>query len=161
MLDNNDTSIMDATTLRIRKVNRTERVLSGFWIADKGALEFKNDIGDEYKFVTYVFKNTGNSNKKMTYKVGPLPFCKFFDEEKFVINDLRKASNIPAKGTCPWPKFAGYSYKKAGNDYKRIPYKVGPSSFCDLVDKDKFFFEDIRKASNFPVKGTCPWPKVL
>ncbi|CAO1364448.1 unnamed protein product [Diamesa tonsa] len=56
------------------------------------------------KFVTYTFKKSGNEFKKLPYKVGPLPFCKYFDEEKFFVDTIRTTSDIPARGTCPWPK---------------------------------------------------------
>lgn len=72
-------------------------------------------------------------------------------------------------------------YKSAGNDYKRMPYKVGPKPWCEVFSEDTFFYEDVKAASDFPepdvvsqkrqklkaIKLTlsflfnqCPWPKV-
>lgn len=41
---------------------------------------------------------------KLPYKIGPLPFCQYVDEEKFFLDAIRNVSDIPRKGTCPWPK---------------------------------------------------------
>ena len=40
-----------------------------------------------------------------------------------------------------------------------MPYKIGPYKYCEYVDDDKYFFEDFRQHSDYPPKGTCPWPK--
>lgn len=49
--------------------------------------------------------------------------------------------------------------KKSGNEYKRMPYKIGPFKFCKYFDNEKFFIEELREKSDFPAKGICPWPK--
>ncbi|CAG9801676.1 unnamed protein product [Chironomus riparius] len=47
-------------------------------------------------------------------------------------------------------------FKKAGNDYKLTPYKVGPINICDALKKDELFYPSIHAASkNFPALGTC------
>ncbi|CAO1364429.1 unnamed protein product [Diamesa tonsa] len=51
------------------------------------------------------------------------------------------------------------SYKKAGNAWKKLPYKYGPFPFCQYMDGEKFFFDAVRKVADLPAKGTCPWPK--
>ena len=53
-----------------------------------------------------------------------------------------------------------YFLKKTGDGYQRMPYKIGPFPFCQYLDDDKYFIEGLRKYSNFPPKGTCPWPKM-
>ena len=40
-----------------------------------------------------------------------------------------------------------------------MPYKIGPNKFCQYVDDEKLFFDGFRLHSDFPAKGTCPWPK--
>lgn len=50
------------------------------------------------------------------------------------------------------------AYKKAGNDYKLLPYKVGPLKFCDLLESEKMFYPEIQLVSDFPDIETCPWP---
>ena len=52
-----------------------------------------------------------------------------------------------------------YFLKKTGNKYKRLPYKIGPYKYCEYFDEEMYFIEDLRKKSDFPAKGTCPWPK--
>jgi hypothetical protein len=49
-------------------------------------------------------------------------------------------------------------YNKAGNDYKLMPYKVGPKNFCEFVDTEATVYPGIKKVSDFPETGTCPWP---
>lgn len=56
-------------------------------------------------------------------------------------------------------KMVSYIFKKAGNQYKKLAYKIGPYNFCQCFDEEKFFVEGMREKSNFPPKGTCPWPK--
>ena len=48
--------------------------------------------------------------------------------------------------------------QKAGNQYKRTPYKI-LLKYCKFFDDEKYFVQDVRKLSNFPPKETCPWPK--
>lgn len=50
------------------------------------------------------------------------------------------------------------AYKKAGNDYKLLPYKVGPTKFCDLLESEKMFYPEIQLVSDFPDLENCPWP---
>ena len=50
------------------------------------------------------------------------------------------------------------SYKKAGNDFKLMPYKLGPKAFCDLIKNEKMIYPEVLPVTNFP-QNTCPWPK--
>ena len=50
------------------------------------------------------------------------------------------------------------SYKKAGNDYKLLPYKVGPTNFCKFLDDEKMFYPDLQTVTDLPDIGVCPWP---
>lgn len=49
-------------------------------------------------------------------------------------------------------------FKKAGNDYKKTPFHIGPDKFCDYL-KNSVLYEDILKVSDLPPIGVCPWPK--
>ena len=49
--------------------------------------------------------------------------------------------------------------KKTGNQFKRMPYKIGPKGFCKYFNDEDYFVQDLRKVSNYPPVGTCPWPK--
>lgn len=51
-----------------------------------------------------------------------------------------------------------YSYKKAGNEYKRMAYKFGPKSFCEFFRNEKMFYPDFQSATDLPELGTCPFP---
>lgn len=70
-------------------------------------------------------------------------------------------------------------YKSAGNDYKLLPYKIGPKPFCQVIAEDTFFYAEFKAASDLPEPGVvrffflfrflnknfvyyfkCPWPKV-
>lgn len=46
--------------------------------------------------------------------------------------------------------FALTLYKSAGNDYKLMPYKIGPKPFCDLIKEDTMLYPEIKAASDFP-----------
>lgn len=50
------------------------------------------------------------------------------------------------------------SYKKAGNDYKLLPYKVGPKNFCEFLEAEKMFYPEFQAATDLPGVGVCPWP---
>lgn len=41
-------------------------------------------------------------------------------------------------------------YKMAGNDYKLLPYHMGPDGWCEFIKKQVLMYEDFRKASDFP-----------
>ncbi|CAO1302605.1 unnamed protein product [Diamesa hyperborea] len=156
----NDTTFMNSNGLKVQRVNRTHVMT--------GSLEFFVDVSNDYQVVTYFLKKSGNGYKRMPYKLGPAPFCQYYDEDAYFIDGLRKKSNLPPEGTCPWPKkvytienyeMVTYFLKKTGDAYKRMPYKIGPNPFCQYFDNDKYFVEALRKKTNFPPKGTCPWPK--
>jgi hypothetical protein len=49
-------------------------------------------------------------------------------------------------------------FKKAGNDYKKLPYHLGPHNFCEYW-KTSIFYDDLLESSDIPPKGECPWPK--
>lgn len=50
------------------------------------------------------------------------------------------------------------AYRKAGNDYKLMPYKVGPMDFCKFLESEKMFYPEIKAVSDFPDIENCPWP---
>ena len=54
-------------------------------------------------------------------------------------------------------QLTAYLSKKAGNEFRRMPYKLGPSKFCEYMDNEKMFIPEARKVSNYPPIGTCPW----
>lgn len=50
------------------------------------------------------------------------------------------------------------SFKKAGNDYKLLPYKVGPKNFCEFLDGEKMLYPEFQAMTDLPELGACPWP---
>jgi Protein of unknown function (DUF1091) len=48
-------------------------------------------------------------------------------------------------------------YKKAGNDYKLTPFKIGPAKFCDYIQNHAVFYDQLLKDSDVPQKKDCPW----
>lgn len=47
-----------------------------------------------------------------------------------------------------------------GNQYKLLPYKVGPSSVCGLLKDEKIFYPDIvAHSENLPSPGSCDFKK--
>lgn len=47
-----------------------------------------------------------------------------------------------------------------GNQYKLLPYKVGPSTICEVLKDEKIFYPDILAHSeNFPPAGSCDFKK--
>jgi hypothetical protein len=51
-------------------------------------------------------------------------------------------------------------YKKQGGEYRMMPYTLPKKGYCDFVNSEKLFVEDLIKASNFPYPFPCPFPKV-
>lgn len=41
-------------------------------------------------------------------------------------------------------------FKMAGNDYKLLPYHIGPNAFCESNKNMGLVYEDVRKASDLP-----------
>jgi Protein of unknown function (DUF1091) len=50
-------------------------------------------------------------------------------------------------------------FKKAGNEYKKTAFHLGPEKFCKYINKLSIFYDDVLEVSDFPQKGVCPWPK--
>lgn len=44
----------------------------------------------------------------------------------------------------------GLIYKAAGNDYKLLPYHIGPDGWCEFIKKNKWLYEKFRVVSDFP-----------
>jgi hypothetical protein len=45
-------------------------------------------------------------------------------------------------------------YKKAGNEYRLTPYKVGPNNFCKSMADSELIYPDLHAHTNFlPIKS--------
>lgn len=53
-------------------------------------------------------------------------------------------------------QFVCQLFKKAGNDYKLLPYKTGPNNFCEYLNGEKLLYPEIQASSDLP--ENCPWP---
>ncbi|CAO1407889.1 unnamed protein product [Diamesa hyperborea] len=51
------------------------------------------------------------------------------------------------------------TYQKQGNEYRKMPYGVQATKYCDFFNNDKFFYDDLLKVSDLPAKRVCPWPQ--
>jgi hypothetical protein len=47
-------------------------------------------------------------------------------------------------------KISGLMYKMAGNDYKMLPYKLGPYGWCEFILKYKDVYAEFQAVSDFP-----------
>lgn len=47
-------------------------------------------------------------------------------------------------------KIESLIYKMAGNDYKLLPFHMGPDGWCQFIKTQEFMYEDFRKVSDFP-----------
>lgn len=51
------------------------------------------------------------------------------------------------------------TYRKQGNEYRKMPYGIGPTKYCDFFKNDKWWYDDLLLVSNLPAKTVCPWPQ--
>lgn len=45
-------------------------------------------------------------------------------------------------------------FKKAGNDYKLLPFRTSPQGWCDFVKSDTVVWPQVEKVSDFPSSDT-------
>jgi hypothetical protein len=50
-------------------------------------------------------------------------------------------------------------YKKAGNEYKLTPYKMGPTNICKMIKEEELFYAKFHDHTNFPPLKTCDFKK--
>lgn len=48
-------------------------------------------------------------------------------------------------------------YKKQGGEYRKMPYKIN-EPFCDVVQRDEYFYDDLCASSTFLKDRPCPYP---
>lgn len=48
------------------------------------------------------------------------------------------------------------SYKKSGNEYRLMPYKIGPKKFCNTLKDEQMIYPELLKVSDLPSQDTCP-----
>ena len=51
-------------------------------------------------------------------------------------------------------------FKKQGNEYKIMPFKLGPIGYCDGYKNLDVFSDAVREKTDVPDKDVCPWPAV-
>ena len=82
--------------MRVIHVNHTERLWAG-------NMTYFVDVGNEIDVVTFIYKRVGRNYQKTPFRFPKINFCDKVNTSPSY-EDLRKVSNIPAKGVCPWPK---------------------------------------------------------
>ncbi|CAD7087196.1 unnamed protein product [Hermetia illucens] len=94
-----DKNYVDFTTLRLTKDRDTRQLkVSGSFTIGKDMTE------EELAYTLYVKSPRSKqfSTTPMYYKAGPI--CEFIKDDKEFYADAVKVSNLPAPGTCPFPK---------------------------------------------------------
>lgn len=86
----------DFSNLRVRRVNRTSFLMVG-------NLTFFEDVGNEHQIESKILKKNGNKYQLTPYRLKKENYCDFVRDHA-TYKDLRKVSNIPEEGVCPWPK---------------------------------------------------------
>ena len=56
-------------------------------------------------------------------------------------------------------KIEGFTYRKQGNVYRKMPYAIPSTKYCDYFKNENFYYNDLLAVSNLPAKDVCPWPK--
>lgn len=82
--------------MKVKHYNRTERVWSG-------NITFFVDVGDDCELEIRLYRKTGNQYQQTPFKRPKNNFC-FSVKTLASFEELRQASNLPAKEVCPWPK---------------------------------------------------------
>ena len=95
-LRNDDLVFADFTKMRVRHINRTERLWAG-------NVTYFMDVGNDIDVETTFYKGIGREYQKTPYKFPLRKFCDIVNTSPNY-EDMRKVSNIPAKDVCPWPK---------------------------------------------------------
>jgi Protein of unknown function (DUF1091) len=50
-------------------------------------------------------------------------------------------------------------WKMEGNEYRKTPFKIGPYTSCEFIEKETMFYPGLVENSDAPKPGTCPLPK--
>lgn len=88
--------MIDFTKMRVRHINRTERLWAG-------NMTYFMDVGNDIDVETRLYKGIGREYQQTPFKFPIKKFCEITTTSPNY-DDLRKVSNIPAKDICPWPK---------------------------------------------------------
>lgn len=90
-------NISDFTSLKVRKFNKTSRVIRGNIIVKT------LDFGNQLQATALFFRKQGGEYRLMPYKVFPKKLCNYFNDDIFFYDDLTRHSNIPEKPVpCPF-----------------------------------------------------------
>jgi hypothetical protein len=50
------------------------------------------------------------------------------------------------------------TFKKAGNAYKLLPFKLGPKKFCEFLQSETLLYPEFQITTDLPPVSVCPWP---
>lgn len=91
----NGTENVDFTELVLRKSNRTRKL--------SGPVHFKKPFGNSMQVMIFGYKKRGGQYQKIPFKIGPIAFCDFLNEDKYFIPELTQFSNLIVPTQCPFP----------------------------------------------------------
>lgn len=91
---------------------------------------------------------------------------KFIDWSQLKVRKMDKTRKILGNVTYHVPLdntylVVTYLHKKQGGEYRLTPYSLPRKGFCDFVNSEKFFVQELIKNSNFPFPFPCPFPTVI
>ncbi|XP_062554886.1 uncharacterized protein LOC134219980 isoform X3 [Armigeres subalbatus] len=116
-----DPNFIDYGTLRVSKKSRNLFVIDGKY-------ELFQNGGDEVRIVYQIVY--GSQSQPMFS--GNIGFCESINGDGVVLTKLRQVSNLPPKGTCPYPK-GKYYVDKYQLDESQIPPMLPPGQYTLTV----------------------------
>lgn len=51
-------------------------------------------------------------------------------------------------------------FKKQGGEFRKLPYRIPRTKYCDVFVADIYFYQDLVASSDFPEVFPCPLPVV-
>ncbi|CAO1398151.1 unnamed protein product [Diamesa serratosioi] len=102
----------DYSNLRVRRTNRTNFLLTGNFT-------YFEDTGNNHQIQINILKKLGNKYQLTPYHMKKENYCDFVANHA-IYEDLRKVSDIPREGVCPWPK-GTYKIYGFNIEVERIP----------------------------------------
>ncbi|EAT41910.1 AAEL006503-PA [Aedes aegypti] len=116
-----DPSFIDYGTLRVSKKSRNVFVIDG-------KFELFQNGGDETRIV---YQITFGDQRQPMFS-GDVGYCESIDNDGVILTKLREVSNIPPKGTCPFPK-GEYHIDKYQLDESQIPPMIPHGKYTLMV----------------------------
>ena len=88
---------IDFSEWKVRKVNRTTRLLTGTVVV------VNPNIDNKVKIEFELYKKQGGEYRKQAYTLPPKGSCDFINQDTYFYPEIVKVSNAPEKMPCPLP----------------------------------------------------------